>query len=131
MEVEKLIRWCRHQTTGKIVDEVHYIKLRLVKTLILLDIIGQYTNPVFLESSSSVISNDDANLVFQEQNTLRDSSSIIMNVNFVLIFRSANHIPAWFLCVPGSKEMVGAVLQAAMARYYCYLSQGPGGRGSW
>ena len=23
--------------------------------------------------------------------------------------------------------MVGAILQAALARYYCYISQGPGG----
>ena len=27
--------------------------------------------------------------------------------------------------------MVGAILQAALARYCCYLSQGPGGWGPW
>ena len=37
-------------------------------------------------------------------------------------FRSSNHLLAWFLCLLGSEEMVGAILQAALARYYCYLS---------
>ena len=47
------------------------------------------------------------------------------------LFRSANHFPPWILCVPGPKEMVGAVLQAAMARYYCYLSEGTVGWSTW
>ena len=42
--------------------------------------------------------------------------------------RSTNHLPAWFLCLPGSEEVVGAILQAALARYCCYLSQGFGSR---
>ena len=46
-------------------------------------------------------------------------------------FRSSNHLPAWFLCLPGGEEMVGAILQAALARHCCYLSQGPGGWGPW
>ena len=37
-------------------------------------------------------------------------------------FRSSNHLLAWFLCLPGSEEVVGAILQAALARYCCYLS---------
>ena len=45
-------------------------------------------------------------------------------------FRSTNHLPAWFLCLPGSQEMVGAVLQVTLARYYCYISQRPCGRGT-
>ena len=45
--------------------------------------------------------------------------------------RSTNHLPAWFLCLPGSEEVVGAILQATLARHYCYLSQGSCGWAAW
>ena len=38
------------------------------------------------------------------------------------VIRFTNH--------PGSEEMVGAILQAALVGYYCYISQGVGGRGT-
>ena len=43
------------------------------------------------------------------------------------VIRFTNHLPPWVLCLPGIEEMVGAILQAALARYYCYISQGPCG----
>ena len=42
-------------------------------------------------------------------------------------FRSAHHLPAWVLRVPGGEKMVGAVLQAALARHCRYISEGAGG----
>ena len=45
--------------------------------------------------------------------------------------RSAHHLPAWVLRVPGGEEVVGAVRQAALARHCRHLSQGAGGWGSW
>ena len=45
-------------------------------------------------------------------------------------FRTANHLPAWILCVSSAEEMVGAVLLPALARHYCHLSQGPAGGGT-
>ena len=46
------------------------------------------------------------------------------------VIRFTNHLPPWVLCLPGIEEMVGAILQAALARYYCYISQGVGSRGT-
>ena len=36
----------------------------------------------------------------------------------------AHHLPAGVLCVARGEEVVGAVLQAALARHYRHLSQG-------
>jgi hypothetical protein len=38
--------------------------------------------------------------------------------------RLAINFPAWFLCIPRSEEVVGAVLQAALARQHSHLPQG-------
>ena len=39
----------------------------------------------------------------------------------------ADHLPAGLLRVPGGQEVVGAVLQAALARHHRHLSQGDRG----
>lgn len=46
------------------------------------------------------------------------------------VTRLASHILAWFLCFTGCQEMVGAVLQVAMARQHCHLPKGTGDRGA-
>ena len=38
-----------------------------------------------------------------------------------------DHLPAGLLRVPGGQEVVGAVLQAALARHHRHLSQGDEG----
>ena len=38
----------------------------------------------------------------------------------------ADHLPPGFLRVPGGQEVVGAVLQAALARHHRHLPQGAG-----
>ena len=49
----------------------------------------------------------------------------------ICVPRTAHHIPAGVLRVPGGEEVVGAVLQAALARHYRHLSQGSPCWGSW
>ena len=44
-----------------------------------------------------------------------------------LIHRSPHHFPAGFLRLPGGEEMVGAVLQAALARHHRLLPGRSGG----
>ena len=39
----------------------------------------------------------------------------------------ANHLPVGLLRVPGGEKVVGAVLQAALARHHRHLSQGDEG----
>ena len=40
--------------------------------------------------------------------------------------RRPHHLPAWLLRVAGGEEVVGAVLQAALARHHRHLPQGAG-----
>ena len=44
-----------------------------------------------------------------------------------LIFRGPHHLPSRLLRLPGGEEMVGAVLQAALARHHRLLPGRPGG----
>ena len=44
-----------------------------------------------------------------------------------LIYRSPHHFLVGFLRVPGGKEMVGAILQAALAGHHCLLPGRSGG----
>ena len=45
-------------------------------------------------------------------------------------YRPPLNLPAWFLRIPRSEEVVGAVLQATMARQYRHLPEGAGDGGA-
>ena len=45
--------------------------------------------------------------------------------------RSTHNLPVRVLRFPGSEEVVGAVLQATLARHHCHLPEGPGGGPPW
>ena len=42
----------------------------------------------------------------------------------ISILRPSTDLPAWFLRIPSSEEVVGAVLQAALARQHRHLPEG-------
>ena len=45
--------------------------------------------------------------------------------------RSTHNLPVGILRVPGGEEVVGAVLQATLARHHRHLPEGPGGGAPW
>ena len=60
---------------------------------------------------------------------ISSGTTILLLVNYLFCLRPSNYIPAWILCLPCGEEMVGAILQAALARHRGHLPEGPGGGG--